>query len=147
MLTVMHSSRSLRSIHREDVSGQNLENGIVHKDADLRNFNYPDYFPNDQSQVNSGNKYVYALVASLDPVSAVKRGINTLTGYKVLGKNEKLVINPGSTEQERERLLGVAARFWSDQVRFAVVLPPFSLNLLLPCCSPRAATRGSPVWL
>lgn len=87
--------KQISTIHREDVSGQNLENGIVHKDADLRNFNYPDYFQNDQSQVTSGNKYVYALVASLDPVSAVKRGINT--GYRVLGKNEKLVINPGSS--------------------------------------------------
>eukprot|EP00035_Acanthoeca_spectabilis_P023118 m.447827 g.447827 ORF g.447827 m.447827 type:complete len:219 (-) comp19567_c0_seq1:198-854(-) len=85
----------LSTIHREDVSGQNLENGIVHKEADLRNYNYPDYFPNDQSQVSSGNKYVYALVSALDPVQAVKRGINT--GYRVMLKNEKIVINPGSS--------------------------------------------------
>lgn len=85
----------ISTIHREDVSGQNLENGVVWGDAELRNFVYPDYFPNDQSQVSSGNKYVYAMVSSLDPVSAVKKGINT--GNRVLGKNEKLVINPGSS--------------------------------------------------
>lgn len=87
--------KQISTIHREDVSGQNLENGIVHKDADLRNYNYPEYFPNNQSQVGTGNKYVYALVSALDPVNAVKKGINT--GYRVLGKNDKLVINPGGS--------------------------------------------------
>lgn len=84
------------NIHREDQSGQNLENGIVWSDNELRNYVYPQFFQhNKMSQVSSGNKYIYPLVSSLDPLNAVKKGINS--GYTVLPKNHKLVLNPTGT--------------------------------------------------
>jgi hypothetical protein len=85
---------AVSTIHRENASGNNLDNGITWTDADLRTHIYPQFFPNNQSQT-SGNKYVYTLVSSMDPVRALKEGINS--GYTVLNPKTQLCINPGGS--------------------------------------------------
>lgn len=82
------------NIHFEDQSGHNLNNGIVWSTKDLRDYVYPQYFENDMT-TSGTNKHVFAFVHCLDPVSAVKKGINT--GYVVLQRNHRVVINPAST--------------------------------------------------
>jgi hypothetical protein len=83
------------NIHFEDQSGHNLNNGIVWKDVDIRNYVYPMYFPNNMSQASGGNLNVYPFVNALDPHASVTKGVNS--GYDVLQRHSRLVLNPTST--------------------------------------------------
>jgi hypothetical protein len=85
---------AVSTVHRENASGNNLDNGISWTDADLRTHIYPQFFPNNQS-ITTGNKYVYTLVSSMDPVRALKEGVNT--GYRTLDAKTQVVINPGGS--------------------------------------------------
>ena len=89
-----HTFIKCENIHFEDQSGHNLNNGVVWSDADLRNYVYPMYFPNNMS-ISSGNLYIYPFVHCVDPVASIKKGVNS--GYDVLKRNHRVVLNPSST--------------------------------------------------